>query len=61
MLNRAPVGMCVSRVNDDTFAAGEMAVIDNRILRASNTMQKQQAVPLMLALLWMRNFIQEVM
>lgn len=27
MLNRAPVGMCVSRVNDDTFVARDMAVI----------------------------------
>lgn len=27
MLNRAPVGICVSRVNDDTFVVREMAVI----------------------------------
>lgn len=27
VLNRAPVGICVSRINDDTFVAREMAVI----------------------------------
>lgn len=27
ILNRAPVGMCVSRINDDTFVVREMAVI----------------------------------
>ncbi|MEG2267585.1 MAG: hypothetical protein RSC68_25070, partial [Acinetobacter sp.] len=27
MLNRSPVGICISRVNDDTFVAREMAVI----------------------------------
>lgn len=27
MLNRAPVGMCVSRINDDTFVIREMAVV----------------------------------
>ncbi|HCU16944.1 hypothetical protein [Hafnia paralvei] len=27
MLNQSPVGICVSRVNDDTFVAREMAVI----------------------------------
>ncbi|AMO82096.1 hypothetical protein [Obesumbacterium proteus] len=27
MLNRAPLGMCVSRINDGTFVVREMAVI----------------------------------
>lgn len=27
ILNKAPVGMCVSRINDDTFVVREMAVI----------------------------------
>ena len=27
MLNRSPVGICVSRINDDTFVVREMAVI----------------------------------